>query len=92
MDIRTLVEIVCVLLVAALGFALIAVAFAEPDYDFEEVTYIVETGDCLWYIANEYCPESMDKQEYCDLIAKRNSLRGGLIYPGQYLIVYRLKA
>ena len=64
-------------------------ALTEPDYNFEETTYKVESGDCLWDIADEYCPKSMNKWDYINLVMERNNLDDSIIHPGQRLIVYQ---
>lgn len=87
MKIKTSIEVICILLIAILVCTLAVTAFASPDYNFTETTYTVEDGDCLWYIANNYCPDSMDKREYIKLIKELNDLDDSTIYPGQRLTV-----
>lgn len=86
-----IIIVLCVILIFALILGIIAASIRETTYDFEETTYTVEKGDCLWYIANEYCPNSMDRHEYIKLIQERNNLENSTIYPGQQLIVYQVQ-
>ena len=76
-----LLIIVAVLVISVLSLI-------EPDYNFEETTYVVQTGDCLWSIAENYCPASMDTRDYVSLIMERNGLHNSVIHPGQQLVVY----
>lgn len=91
MKIKTFIETVCILLIVVLICTLAMMARTEPEYNFEETTYEVERGDCLWNIADEYCPKSMNKWDYIKLIMERNNLADSVIYPGQRLIVYRFQ-
>lgn len=91
MKIKTFIETVCILLIVVLICTLAMMARTEPEYNFEETTYEVEIGDCLWNIADEYCPKSMNKWDYIKLIMERNNLADSVIYPGQRLIVYRFQ-
>ncbi len=84
---KILIEVVCVLLLLVLMCALAAMALFTPNYNFEETVYQVQSGDCLWDIADEYCPKSMDKWDYIWLIQERNDLSDSTIYPGQVIIV-----
>lgn len=89
MKIKTFIEAVCILLIVVLICTLTVMALTEPDYNFEETTYKVESGDCLWDIADEYCPKSMDKWDYINLVIERNNLTDSVIHPGQRLVVYQ---
>ncbi len=75
------------LVVAVLATAVIAIVTSGTNYDFEEMSYTVDYGDSLWRIANDFCPKSMDKREYIDLIIERNNLSDVTLYPGQFLVV-----
>ncbi len=54
-------------------------------------TYVVHTGDTLWSIAGEYCPEGVDKRDYIDDIVTRNRLDGAMIYAGQEIEVWKIE-
>lgn len=70
-------------------FAAICVIYlrTQPEIHFDEDHYIVQSGDSLWYISTQYCPDSMDMQQYIQLIKDRNGLSSSVIYPGQRLVV-----
>lgn len=89
MKIKTFIEAVCILLILVLICTLVVMALSEPDYNFEETTYNVQSGDCLWNIASEYCPKSMDKWDYISFVMERNHLTDSVIYPGQCLVVFQ---
>ena len=44
MKIKTFIEAVCILLIVVLICTLTVMALTEPDYNFEETTYKVESG------------------------------------------------
>lgn len=92
MKIKTFIEAVCMLLIVVLICALVVNAISEPDYDFEETTYEVQSGDCLWNIASEYCPQSMNKWDYIKLVMERNHLTDSVIHPGQHLVVFQSRS
>ena len=89
MKIKPFIEAMCILLIVVLLCTLTVMALTEPDYNFEEATYKVQSGDCLWGIADEYCPKSMNKWDYINLVMERNNLSNSVIHPGQCLVVYQ---
>lgn len=50
--------------------------------------YTVKSGDTLWNIASEACPEGMDVREYIHEISKMNGIDDGRIRPGQTIELY----
>ena len=50
--------------------------------------YTVKSGDTLWNIASEACPEGMDVREYIHEISKMNGIDDGSIRPGQTIELY----
>ena len=50
--------------------------------------YTVKSGDTLWNIASEACPEGMDVREYIHEISKMNGIDDGGIRPGQTIELY----
>ncbi len=56
----------------ALPLILILIAFiciicnsdTPTEYVFKEVQYTVSSGETLWSIAKQYCPEGMDIRDY----------------------------
>ena len=47
----------------------------------------LETGDTLWGIAEEYCPEGKDIREYIHETMELNGLKTSEIHAGCYLVV-----
>lgn len=52
-------------------------------------TYVVMAGDTLWSIADEFCPEGVDKREYIDDLRVHNRIDSAAIYPGQEIEIWR---
>lgn len=57
----------------------------KPGFELYE-SYVVETGDTLWGIAEEYKPDGMGYREYIYLLKEHNGI-GADIYPGQAISV-----
>lgn len=89
MKIKSCIELICVILALVLFCTLAVMALSKPEHNFMETTYKVESGDCLWDISVEFCPDTMNKWDYIDLIIERNNLSDPTIYPGQNLIIYQ---
>jgi len=51
-------------------------------------TYVVMAGDTLWSIADEFCPEGVDKREYIDDLRVHNRIDSAAIYPGQEIEIW----
>lgn len=49
---------------------------------------IINSGDTLWDIANEYKPDDMSSKEYIKEIKEINSLSSDNIHSGNYLMIY----
>ncbi len=47
----------------------------------------VESGDTLWSIATEYCPDTQEISDYIDEIKSINSIKNDTIKAGDYIIV-----
>ena len=88
MRFKVIFGIICAAIVLITMCVFAAMGLPKPNCAFEESTYTVKSGDCLWLIANTYCPKSMSKQRYVDLIKERNNLSDSVIYPGQLLVVF----
>lgn len=86
MKIKRVIEVLCILALIVMLCSFV-IAAMNSKYEFEEQTYTVKKGDCLWYIANDYCPDGMDKWDYIRLIQERNNLSDSTIYPGQNIVV-----
>jgi Tfp pilus assembly protein FimV len=54
-------------------FALVLLlSSARTEREYAEDTVTVRSGDTLWSIASEYCPEGMDKRDYVQLLQSDN--------------------
>ena len=78
-----------ILLVFTIVFALFCItAYAwgdEKKVTYEEV--IVNQGDTLWSIANQYTPASKDVRKTVHAIKKTNDCRDNVLYPGDVLLI-----
>lgn len=80
-----------ILLIALVVASVLVLNYAlQPTMDgieWAETTYRVQSGDSLWTISANYCPEGVDRREWVDEIRTLNGLSDSIIYPGQTLIV-----
>lgn len=79
--------VVLAIVVALLVLTVLALRPSMASVKWEEETYRVRSGDSLWSISGEYCPDSVDRQAWIDKVRKMNDLDGSIIYPGQALTV-----
>lgn len=49
-------------------------------------SHVVKPGETLWQLAGSAAPDR-DPREVVDLLVRSNDLRGGLIVPGQRLVL-----
>jgi LysM repeat protein len=78
------------LLVLIITLALIAVPImvnAQGTQESQYTTVVVHSGDTLWAIASEYTDNNKDVRETIYNIKKANNMDGGMIVPGQELLV-----
>lgn len=47
----------------------------------------IQSGDTLWSIAEEYCPDTQDINDYIEDIKSINNIRNNTIKAGDYIIV-----
>lgn len=59
--------------------------------EWTEETYIVRSGDSLWSISCEYCPDGVDCREWIEEIRALNGMDDSMIHPGQTLIILAAK-
>lgn len=80
----TLLILFSIMSVLALNFAF------QPTMkrvEWRRETYRVQSGDSLWVISRDYCPDNVDRQEWIDEVQEINGLTSSFIYPGQKLTV-----
>ena len=80
-----------ILLVALVVASVLVLNYAlQPTMDgieWREETYRVQSGDSLWTISADYCPDGVDRREWVDEIRALNGLSDSIIYPGQTLTI-----
>lgn len=81
-----------VLLVVAilLGGILLLRWSTQPTMDaieWREETYTVKSGDSLWTISYDYCPENVDRREWIDAVRELNGMDDSIIQAHQKLTV-----
>ncbi len=66
-----------------LGLSSASEPYTEPTYE----TVRVESGDRLWSICAQYCPDDIDIRDYISSTMKLNSMKNSDIYPGDVIMV-----
>lgn len=79
--------VAALLLVASLSDSLTQQAIASAIEAVPTSTVTVGTGDTLWSIAEECAVEGVSTRDLVSWIEEENDLEGGLIVPGQVLVV-----
>jgi hypothetical protein len=84
-----LLAILLLLLLIACSFLALNVAFRPTmnRVDWQEDTYKVKSGDSLWEIAGEYCPDKVDRREWIEEVKTLNGMGDSMIHPGQKLTI-----
>ena len=59
------------------------------DVETEKVEYVVQAGDTLWSIAEEYAPEEMNTLTYIHNLKKNNGLKSSEVYTNMVLEIER---
>ena len=54
--------------------------------DFVPVVRVIKAGDTAWQIADEYCPETLDKREYLGWCEQLNGGDIGYIRAGEQVV------
>ncbi len=65
----------------------IALGSTMDGIEWQEEIYRVQSGDSLWTVSHNYCPDSVDRREWIDQVQRLNGLTSGVIYAGQELTV-----
>lgn len=80
-----------ILLIALIVASVLVLNYAlQPTMDgieWQERTYRVQSGDSLWKISANYCPDGVDRREWVDEIRALNGMTDSIIHPGQTLTV-----
>ena len=84
----TITVILAVLLIVA-SILTLKYAFRSTmdGYEWETTFYRVQTGDSLWSISADYCPDGVDRREWIEEVRELNGMDNSIIYPGQKLTV-----
>lgn len=77
-------------ILAVLVFSYISLSVSSVNgTQTEKMEYVVQSGDTLWDIAEEYSPNDMDIREYIYNIKEHNGLETLNIHPGMALEIER---
>ena len=79
--------VVTTIVVTLIVLTVLALRPSMASVRWEEETYRVRSGDSLWSISGEYCPNSVDRQEWINKVRKINDIDGSIIYPGQVITI-----
>ena len=79
--------VVTTIVVTLIVLTVLALRPSMASVRWEEETYRVRSGDSLWSISGEYCPDSVDRQEWINKVRKINDIDGSIIYPGQVITI-----
>ena len=79
--------VVATIVVTLIALTVLALRPSMASVKWEEEIYRVRSGDSLWSISGEYCPDSVDRQEWINKVRKMNDIDGSIIRPGQMLTI-----
>lgn len=88
-----LIATLLLILLIAIAFLVLSLAGSSTleRVEWQEETYRVQSGDSLWAISYEYCPDNVDRREWIAEIQTINGLTSNVIHPGQRLTVLAVK-
>ena len=62
--------------------------FTEPDTQISYVRHTVQTGECVWEVAEKYSGQQIKPMnEFSWMISKENGLEGKVVQPGDSLLI-----
>lgn len=73
----TLAQAILMLIVAIL-ITTTTVSCSKKEYDWNTFSYTVASGETLWTIAENYCPEDMDIRRYIYEVKQVNGINGSV--------------
>lgn len=87
-DLLVLLMLLTVTLAAILALFVIARRYSDRPQreDFRAVVRTVQSGETAWSIAEDYCPDSLDKRLYLDWCAEVNGKPMGYIQAGEHVV------
>lgn len=87
-DLLVLLMLLTVTLAAILALYVCARRYSERPSreDFAPVVRTVQRGETAWSIAEDYCPECLDKRLYLDWCAELNGKSMGYIQAGESVV------
>ena len=76
------------LLMLASIVAILFMVFTEPDTQISYVRHTVQTGECVWEVAEKYSGQQIKPMnEFSWMISKENGLEGKVVQPGDSLLI-----
>lgn len=54
----------------------------------DKYAYYVQSGDTLWGLAEDHCPDGVDYREWIAAVRDINDMDGGYIYEGQKIYIW----
>lgn len=62
----------CGIIAAVAAAALLLAGAGRAEREYSEETVTVQSGDTLWGISEQYCPDDMDKRDYVHMLEVDN--------------------
>lgn len=88
-----LIAVLLLIVLIAASFLVLSLAGQSTmgRVEWQEESYRVQSGDSLWAISYEYCPDDVDRREWVEEVRTINGLTSSVIHPGQQLTVLAVK-
>ena len=88
---RNMIILLATILLITVGSIVFGSTFSSAKNDEEFETYyksiVIETGDSLWNIAEEFKTDDVSTMEYVKELKNLNNLTSDMIHEGQHLVV-----